>query len=64
MYQIKNLIATSLVTKEWIELDRDAAAKLILDCAKKLGLDFGDSKVSIHRWRYASGHRSFLVWKQ
>lgn len=43
-------------SQEWIELDRDAAAKLILDCAKKLGLDFGDSKVSIHRWRYASGH--------
>lgn len=43
-------------SQEWIELDRDAAAKLILDCAKKLGLDFGRSKNSIHRWRYASGH--------
>ena len=43
-------------SQEWIELDRDAAAKLILDCAKKLGLDFGNPKVSIHRWRYASGH--------
>ncbi|BDT79592.1 NAD(P)/FAD-dependent oxidoreductase [Polynucleobacter yangtzensis] len=43
-------------SQESIELDKDAAAELILDCAKKLGLDFGSSKYSIHRWRYASGH--------
>ncbi|MBU3613670.1 FAD-dependent oxidoreductase [Polynucleobacter sp. Latsch14-2] len=43
-------------SQETIELDKDAAAELILDCAKKLGLDFGDPKISIHRWRYASGH--------
>ena len=43
-------------SQESIELDNDAAAELILDCAKKLGLDFGSPKISIHRWRYASGH--------
>lgn len=54
--EVWTIHATPQWSQEWIELDRDAAAKLILDCAKKLGLDFGDSKVSIHRWRYASGH--------
>lgn len=43
-------------SQESIELDKDAAAELILDCAKKLGLDFGSPKISMHRWRYASGH--------
>lgn len=42
-------------SQKWIELDKDEAAKLILDCAKKLGLDCGKAKISIHRWRYASG---------
>lgn len=43
-------------SQESIELDKDAAAELILDCAKKLDLDFGSPRISIHRWRYASGH--------
>jgi renalase len=44
---------------EWsqqkIELDKDDASKLILECAKKLGLDCKDAVISTHRWRYASG---------
>lgn len=43
-------------SQESIELDKEAAAELILDCAKKLGLDFSNCEISIHRWRYASGH--------
>lgn len=43
-------------SQKWIELDKDAAAERILDCAKRLGLDFSKSEISIHRWRYASGH--------
>ena len=43
-------------SQEWIELGKDEAAKLILDCAKRLGLDCHKAKISIHRWRYASGH--------
>ena len=43
-------------SQEWIELDKDEAAKRILDCAKKFGLDCRTAKISIHRWRYASGH--------
>ena len=44
---------------EWsqqrIELDKDEAAKLILDCSKNLGFDCDDAVISTHRWRYASG---------
>ena len=43
-------------SQEWIALDKDAAAKLILDSAMKLGLDGHKAKISIHRWLYASGH--------
>jgi renalase len=43
-------------SQEWIELDKDTAAKLILDCTKKLSLNFSNSIISMHRWRYASGH--------
>jgi renalase len=43
-------------SQQWIELEKAEAAEMILDCAKKLGLDFRDSKISVHRWRYASGH--------
>jgi len=42
-------------SQEWIELDKEEACKRILECAKKLGFDFKDSQISIHRWRYASG---------
>ena len=47
-------------SQQWIELDKDAAATLILDCAKRLGLDFSKSKISVHRWRYASGHNNYV----
>lgn len=43
-------------SQKWIELDKAEAAKLILACAKRLGLDCDKAKISIHRWRYASGH--------
>jgi predicted NAD/FAD-dependent oxidoreductase len=43
-------------SQENIELDKEEASKLILDDAKKLGLDCDIAKTSIHRWRYASGH--------
>lgn len=42
-------------SQEWIELDKAEAAKRILECAKKLGLDTRSSEISVHRWRYASG---------
>jgi renalase len=48
--------ANPLWSQEWIELEKDEAAKLILDCANKLGLDCDEAKISTHRWRYASGH--------
>ena len=43
-------------SQEWIELEKNEVAKLILDCAKKLGLDGDGANIAIHRWRYASGH--------
>jgi len=43
-------------SQKWMELDKEEAAKLILECAKKLGLDCDKAKISIHRWRYASGY--------
>lgn len=43
-------------SQEWIELEKNEAARLILDCAKKLGLDGDGANIAIHRWRYASGH--------
>lgn len=43
-------------SQECIELEKNEAAKLILDCAKKLGFDFDTAKIAIHRWRYANGH--------
>ena len=45
-------------SQQWIELGKDEATKLILECAKKLGLDCDKAKISIHRWRYASGYTS------
>ena len=38
-----------------IELDKNEASKMILESAKKLGLDCESTEISIHRWRYASG---------
>ena len=43
-------------SQDWVELDQDKAANLILDCAKRLGLDCDEARIAIHRWRYASGH--------
>lgn len=48
--------ANPLWSQQWIELEKERAAKLILDCAKKLGLDCDKAEIFIHRWRYASGH--------
>ena len=42
-------------SQQWIELDKEEAAKHILDCAKKLGFDCQNAQLSMHRWRYASG---------
>ena len=47
-------------SQKWIELDKEEAAMLILECAKKLGLDCDNAKISIHRWRYASGYNSLI----
>ena len=43
-------------SQESIELEKDEASKLILDCAKKLGFDCDEANIAIHRWRYASGY--------
>jgi len=48
-------------SQEWIELDKDQAAQLILNCAKGLGLDCEKAKITIHRWRYASGHTTQIL---
>jgi predicted NAD/FAD-dependent oxidoreductase len=42
-------------SQEWIELDKEEASKRILGCAKKLGFNFQNAEISVHRWRYASG---------
>ena len=42
-------------SQQWIELDQDEASRLILESAKKLGLNCQNAEISIHRWRYASG---------
>jgi len=42
-------------SEQFIELGKDEAAALILECAKKLGLDCQDAEISTHRWRFASG---------
>jgi predicted NAD/FAD-dependent oxidoreductase len=42
-------------SQDWIELDKEEASKRILECAKKLGFNFQNAEISIHRWRYASG---------
>ena len=39
-----------------VELEKDKAARLILDAAKKVGLNYDEANIAIHRWRYASGH--------
>jgi len=48
--------ANPLWSQESIELDKNEAARLILSCAKKLGLDCEPAHIAIHRWRYASGY--------
>jgi hypothetical protein len=42
-------------SQQWIELDKAEASKLILESAKKLGLNCQSAEISTHRWRYASG---------
>ncbi|MBU3540081.1 NAD(P)/FAD-dependent oxidoreductase [Polynucleobacter sp. UB-Tiil-W10] len=42
-------------SQQWIELDKEEAKQLILESAKKLGLDCAKAEIAIHRWRYASG---------
>ena len=42
-------------SQESIELDKEEASKLILESAKKLGLNYQNAEISVHRWRYASG---------
>ena len=42
-------------SQEWIDLDKAEAAKQIIECTKKLGLDCHSAEIFIHRWRYASG---------
>ena len=42
-------------SQQWIELDKDVSSKHILECTRKLGLDFENAEISTHRWRYASG---------
>lgn len=38
-----------------VELDKDEATTLILECARKIGFDYQNAEISIHKWRYASG---------
>jgi len=52
--------ATPSWSQESLELNKEDAAKLILACSKKLGLDCDRANVAIHRWRYASGHLSSI----
>ena len=42
-------------SQQWIELDKEEAGKRILECAMKLGLNYQNAQISVHRWRYASG---------
>jgi renalase len=42
-------------SQQWIELDKEEASKIILESAKKLGLNCQNTEISVHRWRYASG---------
>lgn len=42
-------------SQQYIELDKNEASTIILESAKKLGLDCENAGISIHRWRYASG---------
>ena len=42
-------------SQQWLELDKDVAAKEILECVSRLGFDCQDAVISSHRWRYASG---------
>jgi len=42
-------------SQEWINLDKEEVSRLILVCAKKLGLDCQNAAVSAHRWLFASG---------
>jgi len=45
-------------SEEFIELPKEEAVALILECANKLGLDCQNAEISTHKWRYASGFTS------
>ncbi len=38
-----------------VELPKDEATALILECTKKIGFDCQNAEISTHKWRYASG---------
>ena len=54
-YETWTIHANPQWSQQWIELDKEEARKLILESAKKLGLNCQNAEISIHRWRYASG---------
>ena len=39
-----------------IEANEKEVTQLIIQCAEKLGFDFRNSNITIHRWRYANGY--------
>lgn len=48
-----------------IELSKEEAQDLMLDCLLRLGFDCRDADTSMHRWRYASGgldHPIHFLW--
>ncbi|MBU3620630.1 NAD(P)/FAD-dependent oxidoreductase [Polynucleobacter sp. CS-Odin-A6] len=48
-----------------IELSKEEAQSQMLDCLEKLGFDYRDAEISMHRWRYASGaleHPIHFLW--
>lgn len=47
-------------SQTYIELPKEEVATLILECAKKLGLDCQNAEISTHRWRYANGSISTM----
>jgi len=43
-------------SQEFINVDKNLAANLILQNANKIGFNFSGAEYSVHRWRYASGY--------
>lgn len=42
-------------SQDHVELDKEVATALILECARKIGFDCQNAEISTHKWRYASG---------